>query len=189
MSYTVHFITSNPHKAQEVQEALAGYDITVKHTELDIQEIQSDLLEEVATHKVEQAFAHIQEPVIVDDAGMFFSQYGNFPGVMSRFVAKSLGLAGLGKLIEDGDEGYFASFIAYKASADAEPMLFAGKCEGSLVAEPRGTIKEKMPYDNVFIPKGDTRTFAEMSVAEKQQYDHRSQALEKFAQYIQSTNS
>ena len=102
----------------------------------------------------------------------------------SRFIFASLDFEGLFKLIEQDQPAYFASFIAYKESAESEPQLFSGRCEGKLTTSIQGDLKPKMPYDNIFIPQGDTRTFAQMSVQEKQQYDHRSKAVRKFIEYL-----
>ena len=181
-------VTSNPQKAKEIGAALAPYDIELDHTAVDIDEIQADTVEAVIIDKIEQAFQVVQGPVIVDDAGMFFDGYDNFPGVYSRFMFASLGFDGLFKLITEGQAAHFASFIAMKRTADEEPVLFSGECHGTLTTSIQGVEKPKMPYDNFFIPNGDTRTFAQMSVAEKQQYDHRSKAVDKLIKYLQENN-
>lgn len=181
-------VTSNPQKAKEIAFALRPYQIRVRRRAVDIREIQADALETVIKNKVEQAYALVRRPVIVDDAGMFFVGYRHFPGVYSRFVFMSLGFAGLFKLIQPGQLAYFASFIAYKASASEPARLFSGRCRGKLTKHIKGQLKRKMPYDNFFIPNGDTRTFAQMTVEDKQKYDHRSQAIRKFARFLtQST--
>lgn len=177
-------VTSNPQKAKEIQAAVKPFDIRIKRRAFDIPEIQADSLEAVIRHKVEYAYDLVKKPVIVDDAGMFFVGYKHFPGVYSRFMFMSLGFEGLFKLIHQHQPAYFASFIAYKGSVKDTPHLFSGRCTGKLTKHIRGTRKPKMPYDNFFIPNGDTRTFAQMSVADKQQYDHRSKAIRKFARFL-----
>lgn len=181
------FITSNPQKAIEVGQALEPYGIHIERRDIDIPEIQTNKLEEVIRDKVNKAYALVKQPVIVDDAGIFFKGYTDFPGVYSRYMFIALGFRGMFKLIEEGQAAYFASFIGYKADANAEPRIFSGRCAGTLTTNIKGKRKKKMPYDNIFIPNGDTRTFSQMSIAEKQQYDHRSKAVRKFAQYLQTT--
>lgn len=180
------FITSNPQKAIEVAHALQPYGIDIVCKDIDIPEIQSNKLEYVIRDKAEKAFQLVQRPVIVDDAGIFFKGYGHFPGVYSRFIFMALGFRGLFRLIDEGQSAYFASFIGYKAADNTPVHIFQGRCTGTLTTRIRGKRKKKMPYDNIFIPDGDTRTFSQMSITEKQQYDHRSKAVAKFARYLQT---
>lgn len=178
------FVTSNPHKSIEVANALRPYDISVKHHNVDIPEIQGDTIEQVVRDKVEQAYKIVKKPVIVDDAGIFFKGYKHFPGIYSRFIISALDFEGIFKLIKSGHKAYFVSYIAYKAAARSRPILFSGRCQGSLVNKIGGKRKNRMLYDNIFIPQGDDRTFAQMTTDEKQQYDHRSKAIKKFARYL-----
>ena len=48
-------------------------------------------------------------------------------------------------------------------------------CEGSLLLEPRGT--GGFGYDPIFVPRGETRTMAELSPAEKDAISHRGKAF------------
>lgn len=176
-------LTSNPQKAHEIGLALQPYGISLQRYALEVDEIQSVDMAAVVTAKVESAYAKIKRPVIVDDTGIFFSGYKQFPGVLSRYAFMTLGFKGLFRLIQPGQRAYFCSYIAYKASAKAKPMLFKGICRGRLIRQLRGRRKPKMPYDNIFIPDGDVKTFSELGVAGKQRYDHRSKAIRKFARY------
>ncbi len=180
---SVTLVTSNHQKAYEIGEALHPYGITVKPRAIELDEIQALDIASVVTNKVEQAYALVKGPVIVDDTGIFFVGYNHFPGIFSRYAFMSLGFPGLFKLIKSGQRAYFCSYIAFKASAKAKPVLFKGVCQGRLLRTLRGPIKQKMPYDNIFIPDGDTKTFAQLGVVGKQRYDHRSKAVRKFAHY------
>lgn len=177
-------VTSNQQKALEINHALQPYGIqlTVKNIELD--ELQSIDLARVVAHKAEQAYQQIKRPVLVDDTGIFFVGYHQFPGVLSRYAFMTLGFPGLFKLIQPGQRAYFCSYLAYKASARSKPVVFKGVCRGRLIRQLRGKRKQKMPYDNIFIPDGDTKTFSELGVVGKQRYDHRSKAVRKFACYL-----
>ena len=52
-----------------------------------------------------------------------------------------------------------------------------GQVHGSLSFPPRGD--RGFGYDPIFVPRGDTRTFAEMEAAEKDAMSHRAIAFEK----------
>lgn len=181
----VILLTSNPQKAHEIGQALQPYGIQVLAKNLEVDEIQSNDIATVVRDKVEKAYRLVKRPVMVDDTGIFFAGYHQFPGVLSRYVFTALGFSGLFRLIQPGQRAYFCSYIAFKGSAKAKPVLFKGICRGRLIRELRGPRKQKMPYDNIFIPNGDTKTFSQLGVAGKQRYDHRSKAVRLFAKYYQ----
>ena len=59
---------------------------------------------------------------------------------------------------------------------DGEKIRVAeGKVRGAIATELRG--KNGFGWDVLFIPEGDTRTYAEMSAAEKNAISHRRQAF------------
>ena len=61
-------------------------------------------------------------------------------------------------------------------------MYFTGKCTGTLLEKPQGTAG--FGYDPLFVPDGDTRTFAQMSLDEKNKFSHRRKAMDAFLYYI-----
>jgi len=58
------FATSNHQKLKEFESILG---IKLNHSDLDLDEIQSVDVEEVAIHKAKQAYELLKEPVIVED--------------------------------------------------------------------------------------------------------------------------
>jgi len=181
----ITLVTSNHQKVFEIQHALRPYGIALRAKLIDLPEIKALSIEEVVLDKVDKAYAAVKR--LVDDTGIFFVGYNQFPGAYSRIAFLTLGFTGLFRLIQPGQRAYFCSYLAFKGSARATPVLFRGMCRGRLIRQLRGTRKPKMPYDNVFIPDGDRQTFAELGVAGKQRYDHRSKAVRQFARYYSKT--
>lgn len=181
-------VTSNPQKAKEIQVALRQFGIGITVSTIDIPEIKDLDLRQVVSAKADQAFARLQRPVLVDDTGIFFVGYRNFPGAYSKFAFQALGWPGLFRLFRHNQRAYFCSYLALKERANQSPRLFRGVCTGQLITERRGRPKRKMPYDSIFIPDGDTLTFSQMPIAGKQKYDHRSKAVRKFARYYLQTH-
>jgi XTP/dITP diphosphohydrolase len=64
------------------------------------------------------------------------------------------------------------------AFPDGTTHSFEGRVEGEIVWPPRGTGGHG--YDPIFQPEGETRSFAEMSDAEKNAISHRARAFEAF---------
>ena len=60
---------------------------------------------------------------------------------------------------------------------DGESAVYEGTAPGTLTWPPRGTMG--FGYDPVFVPLGDTRTFAELDPEEKHRISHRADAFAK----------
>ncbi len=61
--------------------------------------------------------------------------------------------------------------------------LFEGKVFGKIITEPRGS--NGFGYDPVFVPKGYDKTFAEMSMNEKNHISHRAIAVRKLIDFLE----
>jgi XTP/dITP diphosphohydrolase len=61
---------------------------------------------------------------------------------------------------------------------------FEGICNGSIIEKNRGNAG--FGYDPVFVPDGDTRTFAEMEMAEKNLFSHRKKAMDKLIRFLEN---
>lgn len=180
----LYLITSNPSKYQEIKKVLSSSHIKVKRLDIDIPEIKSLDPQTVITDKIQKAFAIIKKPVMVDDTGIFFHGYKNFPGTISRFVFLTLGFKGIFKLITHHQPAVLKSYVGYLDKTLKKPKIFIGICRGKLIKKIKGPRRTKMPYDNIFIPDGEQKTFAEMGISGKQKYDHRSKAVRKLAKYL-----
>ncbi|MFH0819259.1 MAG: non-canonical purine NTP pyrophosphatase [Patescibacteria group bacterium] len=180
----VYFVTSNVSKYEEISKTLQNYNISILRKDIDISEIKSMDIREVVIDKAKKAFSIIKKPVFVDDTGIFFKGYNNFPGTHSRFIFKTLGFKGIFKLINNQQSACFKSYIAYLDDTMKEPIIFIGICKGYLINKILGPKRKKMPYDNIFIPQREAKTFAELGITGKQKYDHRSKATKKLAQYL-----
>lgn len=161
----LHFVTSNKGKAQEAQSIL-NTAITITH--LEIPEMQLLSLEDIVHHKVLHAFETIKKPVFVDDVGLFIEAWNGFPGPFIKFLIESGGNALLLKMLsqETNRGAKICAAIGYHDGSKVH--TFVGEIRGTIVVEPRG--KDGWGFDPIFIPEGDTRTFAEMSPDEKKQY-------------------
>ena len=67
---------------------------------------------------------------------------------------------------------------------DEQPYFFEGICEGTIIDAPRGD--GGFGYDPVFIPDGAHKTFAEMTMEEKNEFSHRKKATEKFVEFLKN---
>lgn len=175
---TITFASTNQNKFREIESILAEKGISASFARLELVEIQSDSLEEVAREKARGAYSMLKKPVIVEDDGLFVDALAGFPGPYSSYVFKTLGNAGMLKLLE-GNKGRSASFRSLVAFFDGSDLqLFEGQVLGSISEK---TATGGWGYDPVFAPEGAAgKTFAELADG-KNDYSHRRKALDKFA--------
>ena len=175
----LRYVTGNQGK---VREAVAYLGDTVEAVNYNYPELQADTLEKIAAFGAQDAFDELpgDDPVIVDDAGLFIDALGGFPGPYSAYVEERLGIERVADLAL-AEEHQRARFIAAIGYADGETVeTFVGTVRGTIVA-PRGD--GGFGYDPIFAHRD--RTFAEMSTAEKNAVSHRGRALELFADWYQ----
>lgn len=187
---TVFFATGNIHKFREARILLAQHGLAVGMLRVKAVEIQSDNLSEIAAASAVDAYKRCHLPLIVEDAGLFVEELKGFPGPYAAYVYKTVENAGLLKLMEKvrNRKATFQSAIAYCDSESGKTVCFEGETIGEI------TIKERMVsfesafgFDPIFQPMGSAKTFAEMSIEEKNGFSHRAQAVHKFAEWYSKT--
>jgi XTP/dITP diphosphohydrolase len=187
---TICFASNNQHKLQEVRLALEP-DFRV----LSLDEIKctdelpetGDTLEANARQKAQYVFDTFGLPCFADDSGLEVFSLNNAPGVYSAMYAGPQRSSNdnirllLKNLIDKTDrKAQFRTVICW---VDAkQPLYFEGIVRGAIIYECRGT--QGFGYDPVFVPEGHSRTFAEMSMTEKNLLSHRAQAVKKMVQYF-----
>ena len=63
-----------------------------------------------------------------------------------------------------------------------QEYLFTGICKGRIIEQQKGTAG--FGYDPVFIPEGSDKTFAEMSMDEKNKFSHRKKAVSQLIDFL-----
>jgi XTP/dITP diphosphohydrolase len=183
----VFFATGNVHKFNEVRSILKPLGLSVAMIRMKGDEIQSESLQEIASKSVINAFRCTGLPIFVEDAGLFINALSGFPGPYAAYVYKTIHNSGILKLmagIEDR-QATFQSVIAYLNQTFEEPMCFFGECKGTITtAERTEQGKSGFGFDPIFQPDGNGKTFAEMTIAEKNDYSHRAIAIRKFAEWF-----
>lgn len=131
-------------------------------------------------------------PSLADDSGLEVEGLGWKPGVRShRYAAPRAGVsqdqANNDLLLSELGSGKSRSarFVCTLALVVEGLMLHAtGVLEGTIADAPRGA--NGFGYDPLFIPKGSSRTFAEMTDSEKNMISHRAKALNELMAKVKS---
>ena len=186
----VFFATGNIHKFQEVSSILSGCGIAVGMLKLKGDEIQSDSLKEIAQKSVQNAYQRCKLPIFVEDAGLFIDALSGFPGPYAAYVYKTIHNSGILKLMENiiDKHAKFQSVIAYcDQETPFEPICFDGEVKGEIpTSEHKEQDKSGFGFDPIFQPSGSAKTFAEMTIQEKNGYSHRAMAMRKFAEWYKT---
>jgi XTP/dITP diphosphohydrolase len=184
------FATNNQNKVTEIRLVLTDrFEITtLKEAGIDIDIPEPhDTLEANATEKSTTIHQLTQKNCFSEDTGLEVFSLGGAPGV------KSARYAGEGRNFQDninlllenltGIENRNAQFrTVISLIWQNKEYLFEGICEGVIVQLQKGF--DGFGYDPIFVPNGATKTFAEMTMIEKNTYSHRKKAMKKLIDFL-----
>jgi XTP/dITP diphosphohydrolase len=171
--------THNPGKLREMRELLLPYGIKARSAgELGLQEPDESgaTFRANARHKAAAAATASGMPAFADDSGLAVEALAGAPGVHSarwagpeRDFRRAMEtveqeLRARGATAPAQRKAHFASALCV-AWPDGHVEEFEAKVDGTLVWPPRG--EQGFGYDPMFLPDGHSRTFGEMTSAEK----------------------
>ncbi len=184
------FATNNENKVREIRNILGRSFELLSLRDLKIEdEIPENepTLEENALYKAHYIYRILRMNVFADDTGLEVRSLNGLPGVHSaRFAGENKDASAnndklLTMLGSSGNRNArFRTVIAL--IIDNHEYLFEGTVEGKIIKEERGS--QGFGYDPVFVPDGETRTFAEMPLNEKNLISHRARAFEKLRKFL-----
>ena len=185
------FATNNQHKVEEIQAAIGSQleVVSLKKAGIDIDIPEPhDTLEANASEKSRTIHQLTGQHCFSEDTGLEVEALNGEPGVKSaRYAGEDKAfdknveklLSRLGN--QDNRKARFRTVISL--IWEGREWLFEGICEGTITREPAGT--GGFGYDPVFIPTGGDRTFAQMTMAEKNELSHRKKAADKLVLFLQ----
>ncbi len=186
------FATHNKNKVIEVK-SLINQNINllnlsdINFTE-DIKETATTL-EGNALMKAHTIFKKTNFNCFADDTGLLVDALNGEPGVYSaRYAGEQKNDEdNITKLLSnlngvDNRKAQFKTVLAL--IINGKEYLFEGIMHGTITYEKIGT--NGFGYDSIFIPKGYSKTFAELTLEEKSKISHRALALNKMIDFINS---
>jgi XTP/dITP diphosphohydrolase len=184
------FATNNIHKTEEIRALLPREFsiVTLKEAgvEGDIPE-PHDTLQDNAAEKARTVYGLTHNNCFSDDTGLEVYALNKEPGVHSaRYAGEGRSFEqNIDKLLHkmenvDDRSARFRAVICL--ILNGEEHYFEGICEGKILTERKG--KEGFGYDPVFMPGGSDKSFAEMSMEEKNTYSHRGKAVAALVAFL-----
>ena len=184
------FATNNRHKVDEIRSILAGeYDIISLDEagiNIDIPE-PFDNLTDNAIEKASVIYQLTGKDCFGEDTGLEVEALNGEPGVKSaRYAGNERSFSkNITKLLNNlagchNRKAQFRTVIALMLGGS--PYTFEGTCKGLIIASVKGT--NGFGYDPVFVPEGSEKTFGEMSLEEKNVFNHRKKAVDQLVEFL-----
>lgn len=192
--HSLVFATNNKNKADEIRSVLKdGFSIiTLKEAgiNIDIPE-PHDSLEENATEKSRTIFALTGTNCFSEDTGLEVAALNGEPGVKSARYAGEEGnnknnIAKLLANMENLQQRNARFRTVISLIINGVEQQFEGICSGVITEHEQG--ENGFGYDAVFIPDGSTKTFAEMTMDEKNMFSHRKKATSLLVHFLNEYN-
>ncbi|WP_427174523.1 RdgB/HAM1 family non-canonical purine NTP pyrophosphatase [Arthrobacter sp. 92] len=172
-------ITGNAGKAAEFSRLL-GVQVLAK--KINLPEVQGIDVREVAHVKAQAAFNQIGGPVFVDDSGIEFSAWGGLPGALTSWFMDSVGNEGLLRMLQGFDDRTAKVVTALGYCDEQGVRVVSGEVVGLVSESARGD--SGFGYDPIFMPHGSHKTFAEMTLPEKDAVSMRAIAASKLSEIL-----
>ncbi len=195
------FATNNEHKLQEVRQILKD-----KYEVLSLADIgcheelpeKGHTLIDNAAMKAKYVYDHYHIDCFADDTGLFVDALNGEPGIYSARYANMQtnnreeshdSEANMRVLLEklgnnSNRKAHFTTIFALIRMINGlecvySVQFFQGTVEGEITREPSG--EHGFGYDPIFKPDGYTMTYADMTLATKNEMSHRAIATRKLA--------
>ena len=195
--HTLIFATNNQNKVIEIQ-SLVGNDfkiITLKEAGIDIDIPEPhDTLKENAFEKANTIFNITNESCFSEDTGLEIISLNGAPGVKSaRYAGEDRDFqANIDKVLlnlNDVDKraAQFRTVICLLWQDNTKALkthFFEGICKGHIATEMHG--EKGFGYDPIFIPEGASKSFAQMTLEEKNTYSHRKKAVTQLFEFLRT---
>ncbi len=184
------FASANQNKVKEV-EAKLGNGISITGL-LEIgctEEIPETMptLEGNARQKAWYVWDHYHMSCFADDTGLEISSLNNEPGVYSaRYAGDQRNSDDNIDLVLERMQNVTDRRAQFRTVIclilDGEEFLFEGMAEGTIATERKG--EDGFGYDPIFIPNNELRSFAQMTMTEKNEISHRGKAIKLLADFL-----
>ncbi len=184
------FATNNQHKVDEIKSIIGNtfQIISLKDAGIDIEIPEPYFtLQENASEKSKVIHQLTQQNCFSEDTGLEVEALNGEPGVKSaRYSGEEKKFqANINKLLNNlkdiqNRNAQFKTVVSL--ILNKKEYLFEGVCKGKIIEAQKGN--SGFGYDPIFIPEGSNKTFAEMTMEEKNLFSHRKKAIQQLTQFL-----
>ncbi|MEQ8360589.1 MAG: non-canonical purine NTP diphosphatase [Cytophagales bacterium] len=190
------FATNNQNKVFEIKSLFKNLPFNIMSLK-DInckEEIPEpfETLEENALAKAKFVYNKFNLNCFADDTGLEISVLDGKPGVYSaRYAGEPPNSEkNMAKVLEQlkGEKNRAAQFKTVIALIlNGKDYYFEGIVKGAITYEKTGA--KGFGYDPIFLPEGNTLTFAEMTIEDKNKISHRARAIDELVKFLKIQSS
>ena len=180
------FVTHNTGKIKSAEKYFKNLKFSTFNYELA--EPRSDDIKEIATAKVEEAFAIVKKPCIALDTDFRIEELNGFPRAFVNFSLDTIGINGILKLME-GKENRKCAFNECLAYHDGKDIhYFYGKHPGNLSEEIQGLDRAEKWSDlwYIFKPQKDLIKHWQKWIQKKERIEEKLMAQYKQCRNLQN---
>lgn len=184
------FATNNQNKVKEVQALVPEHITLLSLKDINCTEEISETtgtIEGNAKQKADYIKTHYGYDCFADDTGLEVDALDGAPGVDTAYYAgperdANANMAKLLNALEDkpSHAAQFKTVIALHLNGDYHE--FTGICRGEITTEQQG--KDGFGYDPIFKAEGYDKTFAQLSLEEKNKIGHRGKAVQQLIAFL-----
>jgi len=197
MKNTILIATTNAGKFEEITSYFNDLKFVFKNLkdlDQDKEELEEPFstTEENALHKARYYAMKTNFLTIAEDTGFFVNFLNGEPGVKAKRFAKTAQernekIISLLKNATNQERNAFfeTSLCLYNPQNDCY-TLFKGKVEGQITKEAQQSFRNGMGYDSIFYYPPLNKTFANLTVAEKNSISHRGLALNQAKIFLEN---
>ena len=188
--HTLIFATNNRNKVAEIQSLVGNKYaiIPLKEAGIDIDIPEPhDQLEANALEKAMTIFNMTRQNCFSEDTGLEIEGLGGAPGVKSaRYAGENCNpQANIDLVLSKmtGIENRSAQFRTVICLIwENQTHYFEGICKGKILSNMQGD--NGFGYDPIFVPDGASKSFANMTMEEKNQFSHRKKAVAQLFEFL-----
>ena len=186
------FFSNNKHKTIEIKKIFKKFNLEILSlSDLDISDEPKEngqTFEENAKIKSDYGFNKTGFPCFADDSGICIESLNWKPGDLSKsflnnFKSDQACFKSIIRSTKKNNKqnAYFNTSISLTVKNN-QNIIFNGKIDGKISERAKG--KFGFGYDPIFIPNNYNKTFAELSIKEKNEVSHRSIAVTKLINFL-----
>ncbi len=157
MKKEITFLTGNKDKINSAGEVFKDYpSLVLKIQDVDLPEIQSIDVKEVAEYYVKVACKKLNKPVFKTDCGYYFEGLNGFPGALVKYFDRNISSQDLLKLLENKSKKVIVRECLSYCEPGKVPVSFIAELQANIASKPKGnggTIDKLIVYEGFKKPQ------------------------------------
>ena len=175
----LYFVTASEDKFNDYQFLLGKF-ADLRWSMLNVEDSVTNDLSILIRRKVDLVKPQLPYlPFLVEQTNLLIKEWSDLPGNVTSLFIDWVGVEGICKMLQsfENKAARVITDLAYH-SPEGQVVVFRGELRGVIAPEPRGN--QIFGWDAIFIPEGHDRTFAQMTMEQRNSISTRKLAVAEF---------